>query len=66
MNRIHLAAAAMAAAVLVTGGSVPVRAASIQQQMEAVQGEKAQSEAALAETQERIAGLESQRGDLES
>lgn len=66
MNRLRLAAAAMAAIVLAAGGSAPVRAASTQEQIEAVQGEKAQSESALAETQERISSLENQRGDLEN
>ena len=66
MKKIRLAAAAMAAAVLVTGGSVPALGASAQEQIEAIQGEKAQSESALAETQERITDLENQRGDLEN
>lgn len=66
MNKFKFMTTALAMSVLITGGSVSVRAASTQEQIEAVQKGKARSESDLAETQERIASLEGQRGDLES
>lgn len=65
MNRLRLMTTMVAASVLITGGSVSVRAASTQEQIEAVQEGKAQSESELAATRERIESLEGQRGDLE-
>lgn len=65
MNKFKFMATAAAVSVLITGGSVSVHAASTQEQIEAVQEGKAQSESELAETQERIMDLEGQRGGLE-
>ncbi len=65
MNKFKFMATAAAVSVLITGGSVSVHAASTQEQIEAVQEWKAQSESELAETQERIMDLEGQRGGLE-
>ena len=67
MSRVKWIATAMAASMLITGGSVTsICAASTQEQIEVVQEGKAQSESDLAETQERIEVLEYQRGDLEN
>lgn len=67
MIRMKWIATAMAASMLITGGSVTsICAASTQEQIEVVQEGKAQSESDLAETQERIEVLEYQRGDLEN
>lgn len=66
MKKIRLLTTAVAASVLITGGSVPVHAASTQERIEAVQEGKAQSESELVETQNRLESLENQRGDLES
>ena len=65
MNKFKFMATAAAVSVRITGGSVSVHAASTQEQIEAVQEGKAQSESELAETQERIMDLEGQRGGLE-
>ncbi len=65
MNKFKFMATAAAVSVLITGGSVSIHAASTQEQIEAVQEGKAQSESELAETQERIMDLEGQRGGLE-
>lgn len=65
MNKLRLMTTMVAASVLITGGSVSVRAASTQEQIEAVQEGKAQSESELAAARERIESLEGQRGDLE-
>ncbi len=65
MNKFKFMATAAAVSVLITGGSVSVHAASTQEQIEAVQEGKAQSESELAETQERIMDLEGRRGGLE-
>ena len=67
MNRGKWIATAVAVSMMLAGGSVTsVCAASTQEQMEAAQEGKAQSESDLAKTQERIEILENQRGDLEN
>ena len=66
MNKFRFMTTAIAMSVLITGGSVSVRAASTQEQIEAVEKGKAQTESELAEVQEQIDNLEGQRGDLES
>lgn len=66
MKKIKLLTTALAASVLIAGGSAPVHAASTQEKIEAVQEGKAQSESDLAKTQQRLESLENQRGDLEA
>lgn len=66
MKKLRLLTTALAASVLITGGSVPALAASTQEKIEAVQEGKAQSESDLAEAQQRLEDLENQRGDLET